>query len=548
MAAKEVKFSTDARTRLLRGVDILADAVKVTLGPKGRNVVIEKSFGAPRITKDGVTVAKEIELSDRFENLGAQLVREVASKTADLAGDGTTTATVLAQSIVREGAKSVAAGLNPMDLKRGIDMAVLAVIADVKKRSKKVSTNHEIAQVGTISANGETEIGEMIAKAMEKVGNEGVITVEEAKGMETELEVVEGMQFDRGYTSPYFVTNSEKMTVELDNPYILIHEKKLSGLQPLLPVLESIVQSGRPLLIIAEDVEGEALATLVVNKLRGGLKVAAVKAPGFGDRRKAMLEDIAILTAGQVISEDLGIKLETVNLAMLGTAKRVTITKEDTVIVDGAGKKKDIEGRIKQIKAQIEDTTSDYDREKLQERLAKLSGGVAVIKVGGGSEVEVKERKDRVDDALHATRAAVEEGIVAGGGVALLHAVRSLNDLKPANEDQKVGIEIIRRALQTPVRQIAENAGADGAVVAGKILESKDTNFGYDAQKGEYVDMIKAGIIDPTKVVRYALQDAASVAGLVITTEALIAEKPEKKSAPAGGGGGGMGGMGDMDF
>jgi chaperonin GroEL len=548
MAAKEVKFSTDARTRLLRGVDILADAVKVTLGPKGRNVVIEKSFGAPRITKDGVTVAKEIELSDRFENLGAQLVREVASKTADLAGDGTTTATVLAQSIVREGAKSVAAGLNPMDLKRGIDMAVLAVIADVKKRSKKVSTNHEIAQVGTISANGETEIGEMIAKAMEKVGNEGVITVEEAKGMETELEVVEGMQFDRGYTSPYFVTNSEKMTVELDNPYILIHEKKLSGLQPLLPVLESIVQSGRPLLIIAEDVEGEALATLVVNKLRGGLKVAAVKAPGFGDRRKAMLEDIAILTAGQVISEDLGIKLETVNLAMLGTAKRVTITKEDTVIVDGAGKKKDIEGRIKQIKAQIEDTTSDYDREKLQERLAKLSGGVAVIKVGGGSEVEVKERKDRVDDALHATRAAVEEGIVAGGGVALLHAVRSLNDLKPANEDQKVGIEIIRRALQTPVRQIAENAGADGAVVAGKILESKDTNFGYDAQKGEYVDMIKAGIIDPTKVVRYALQDAASVAGLVITTEALIAEKPEKKSAPVGGGGGGMGGMGDMDF
>jgi len=548
MAAKEVKFSTDARTRLLRGVDILADAVKVTLGPKGRNVVIEKSFGAPRITKDGVTVAKEIELSDRFENLGAQLVREVASKTADLAGDGTTTATVLAQSIVREGAKSVAAGLNPMDLKRGIDMAVLAVIADVKKRSKKVSTNHEIAQVGTISANGETEIGEMIAKAMEKVGNEGVITVEEAKGMETELEVVEGMQFDRGYTSPYFVTNSEKMTVELDNPYILIHEKKLSGLQPLLPVLESIVQSGRPLLIIAEDVEGEALATLVVNKLRGGLKVAAVKAPGFGDRRKAMLEDISILTAGQVISEDLGIKLETVNLAMLGTAKRVTITKEDTVIVDGAGKKKDIEGRIKQIKAQIEETTSDYDREKLQERLAKLAGGVAVIKVGGGSEVEVKERKDRVDDALHATRAAVEEGIVAGGGVALLHAVRSLNDLKPANEDQKVGIEIIRRALQTPVRQIAENAGADGAVVAGKILESKDTNFGYDAQKGEYVDMIKAGIIDPTKVVRYALQDAASVAGLVITTEALIAEKPEKKSAPAGGGGGGMGGMGDMDF
>ena len=547
MAAKEVKFSTDARTRLLRGVDILADVVKVTLGPKGRNVVIEKSFGAPRITKDGVSVAKEIELSDKFENLGAQLVREVASKTADLAGDGTTTATVLAQSIVKEGAKSVAAGLNPMDLKRGIDLAVQAVIADVKKRSKKVSTNGEIAQVGTISANGEEEIGAMIAKAMEKVGNEGVITVEEAKGMDTELDVVEGMQFDRGYTSPYFVTNSEKMTVELDNPYILIHEKKLSGLQPLLPVLEAVVQSGRPLLIIAEDVEGEALATLVVNKLRGGLKVAAVKAPGFGDRRKAMLEDIAILTAGQVISEDLGIKLETVNLQMLGTAKRVTITKEDTVIVDGAGKKKDIEARIKQIKAQIEETTSDYDREKLQERLAKLAGGVAVIKVGGGSEVEVKERKDRVDDALHATRAAVEEGIVAGGGVALLHSIKALESLKPANEDQKVGIEIIRRALQAPVRQIAENAGADGAVVAGKLLESKDSSFGYDAQKGEYVDMIKAGIIDPTKVVRTALQDAASVAGLVITTEALIAEKPAPKAAPAGGPGG-MGGMDGMDF
>jgi chaperonin GroEL len=547
MAAKEVKFSTDARTRLLRGVDILADAVKVTLGPKGRNVVIEKSFGAPRITKDGVSVAKEIELADKFENLGAQLVREVASKTADLAGDGTTTATVLAQSIVKEGAKSVAAGLNPMDLKRGIDLAVQAVIADVKKRSKKVSTNGEIAQVGTISANGEEEIGAMIAKAMEKVGNEGVITVEEAKGMDTELDVVEGMQFDRGYTSPYFVTNSEKMTVELDNPYILIHEKKLSGLQPLLPVLEAVVQSGRPLLIIAEDVEGEALATLVVNKLRGGLKVAAVKAPGFGDRRKAMLEDIAILTAGQVISEDLGIKLETVNLQMLGTAKRITITKEDTVVVDGAGKKKDIEARIKQIKAQIEETTSDYDREKLQERLAKLAGGVAVIKVGGGSEVEVKERKDRVDDALHATRAAVEEGIVAGGGVALLHSIKALESLKPANEDQKVGIEIIRRALQAPVRQIAENAGADGAVVAGKLLESKDSSFGYDAQKGEYVDMIKAGIIDPTKVVRTALQDAASVAGLVITTEALIAEKPAPKAAPAGGPGG-MGGMDGMDF
>ena len=547
MAAKDVKFSTDARTRLLRGVDILADAVKVTLGPKGRNVVIEKSFGAPRITKDGVTVAKEIELTDRFENLGAQLVREVASKTADLAGDGTTTATVLAQAIVREGAKAVAAGLNPMDLKRGIDLASQAVIADVKKRSRKVSTNAEIAQVGTISANGETEIGDMIAKAMEKVGNEGVITVEEAKGLDTELDVVEGMQFDRGYTSPYFITNSEKMTVELDNPYILIHEKKLSGLQPLLPVLEAVVQSGRPLLIIAEDVEGEALATLVVNKLRGGLKVAAVKAPGFGDRRKAMLEDIAILTAGQVISEDLGIKLETVNLAMLGTAKRITITKEDTVIVDGAGKKKDIEARIKQIRAQIEETTSDYDREKLQERLAKLAGGVAVIKVGGGSEVEVKERKDRVDDALHATRAAVEEGIVAGGGVALLYAVKALEGVKAGNDDQKVGIDIIRRALQAPVRQIAENAGADGAVVAGRLLDNKDSNYGFDAQKGEYVDMIKAGIIDPTKVVRTALQDAASVAGLVITTEALIAEKPEKK-APAGGPPGGMGGMGDMDF
>ncbi len=546
MAAKEVKFSTDARARLLRGVDILADAVKVTLGPKGRNVVIEKSFGAPRITKDGVTVAKEIELSDKFENLGAQLVREVASKTADLAGDGTTTATVLAQSIVREGAKAVAAGLNPMDLKRGIDVAVSAVIADLKKRSKKVSTNAEIAQVGTISANGESEIGEMIAKAMEKVGNEGVITVEEAKGLDTELEVVEGIQFDRGYTSPYFITNADKMTVELESPYILLHEKKLSGLQPLLPVLEAVVQSGRPLLIIAEDVEGEALATLVVNKLRGGLKVAAVKAPGFGDRRKAMLEDIAILTGGQVISEDLGIKLETVSLDMLGTSKRVSITKEDTTIVDGSGKKKDIEGRIKQIKAQIEETTSDYDREKLQERLAKLAGGVAVIKVGGGSEVEVKERKDRVDDALHATRAAVEEGIVAGGGVALLYAIRSLDAVKVGNDDQKVGIDIVRRALQAPVRQIAENAGADGAVVAGKLIESKDANFGFDAQKGEYTDLIKAGIVDPTKVVRTALQDAASVAGLLITTEALIAEKPEKKAPVAAPGG--MGGMGDMDF
>ena len=549
MAAKEVKFGTDARSRLLRGVDILADAVKVTLGPKGRNVVIEKSFGAPRITKDGVSVAKEIELADKFENLGAQLVREVASKTADLAGDGTTTATVLAQSIVREGAKAVAAGMNPMDLKRGLDLAVQTVIADVKSRSRKVATNAEIAQVGTISANGEREIGEMIAKAMEKVGNEGVITVEEAKGLDTELDVVEGMQFDRGYTSPYFVTNAEKMTAELEAPYILLHEKKLTALQPLLPVLEQVVQSGRPLLIIAEDIEGEALATLVVNRLRGGLKVAAVKAPGFGDRRKAMLEDIAILTGGQVISEDLGIKLEIVSINDLGTAKRVTITKEDTTIVDGSGSKTDIEARIKQIKAQIEETSSDYDREKLQERLAKLAGGVAVIKVGGASEVEVKERKDRVDDALHATRAAVEEGIVAGGGVALLHSIRALDKVTFSNNDQKVGIEIVRRALQAPVRQIAENAGSDGAVVAGKLLESSDVNFGFDAQNGEYVDMIKAGIIDPTKVVRTALQDAASVAGLLITTEALIAEKPEKKAAPGGDAGmGGMGGMGGMDF
>ena len=547
MAAKEVKFSTDARAKMLRGVDILADAVKVTLGPKGRNVVIEKSFGAPRITKDGVTVAKEIELSDKFENMGAQMVREVASKTADLAGDGTTTATVLAQSIVREGCKAVAAGLNPMDLKRGIDIAVAAVVEDVKSRSRKVSTNAEIAQVGTISANGEREIGDMIARAMEKVGNEGVITVEEAKGLDTELDVVEGMQFDRGYTSPYFVTNAEKMTVELDSPYILLFEKKLSGLQPLLPVLESVVQSGRPLMIIAEDVEGEALATLVVNKLRGGLKVAAVKAPGFGDRRKAMLEDIAILTGGQVISEDLGLKLESVTLDMLGTAKRVTITKEDTTIVDGAGKKGDIEARCKQIRAQTEETTSDYDREKLQERLAKLAGGVAVIKVGGGSEVEVKERKDRVDDALHATRAAVEEGIVPGGGVALLYAIKVLNTLTPANEDQKVGFEIVRRALQAPVRQIAENAGHDGAVIAGKLIESTDCNFGFDAQTGTYTDMIKAGIIDPTKVVRTALQDAASVAGLLITTEAMIAEKP-KKDLPPMPGGGDMGGMGGMDF
>ncbi len=547
MAAKEVKFSTDARTRMLRGVDILADAVKVTLGPKGRNVVIEKSFGAPRITKDGVTVAKEIELADKFENMGAQMVREVASKTNDLAGDGTTTATVLAQAIVREGTKAVAAGMNPMDLKRGIDLAVESVVADVKGRSKKVSTSEEIRQVGTISANGEKTIGDMIAQAMEKVGNEGVITVEEAKGLDTELDVVEGMQFDRGYTSPYFVTNPEKMTVELDSPYILLHEKKLASLQPLLPVLESVVQSSRPLLIIAEDVEGEALATLVVNKLRGGLKVAAVKAPGFGDRRKAMLEDISVLTGGQVISEDLGIKLESVTLDMLGTAKKITITKEDTTIVDGAGGKADIEARCKQIKAQIEETSSDYDREKLQERLAKLAGGVAVIKVGGATEVEVKERKDRVDDALHATRAAVEEGIVPGGGTALLYALKALESIKTANNDQKVGVDIVRRALQAPVRQIAENSGFDGAVVAGKLIERGDANWGFDAQLGEYADMLKSGIIDPTKVVRTALQDAASVAALLITTEAMIAEKP-KKEAPAMPDMGGMGGMGGMDF
>jgi len=548
MAAKDVRFSGDARERMLRGVDILANAVKVTLGPKGRNVVIDKSFGAPRITKDGVTVAKEIELGDKFENMGAQMLREVASKTNDLAGDGTTTATVLAQSIVREGAKAVAAGLNPMDLKRGIDAAVEAVVEDVKKRSKKVSTSEEIAQVGTISANGEKEIGAMIAKAMQKVGNEGVITVEEAKGLETELEVVEGMQFDRGYLSPYFITNAEKMITELENPYILLHEKKLSSLQAMLPVLEAVVQSGRPLLIISEDVEGEALATLVVNKLRGGLKVAAVKAPGFGDRRKAMLEDIAILTGGQVISEDLGIKLETVTLDMLGKAKKVVIEKENTTIVDGAGKKKEIEGRCGQIRAQIEETTSEYDKEKLAERLAKLAGGVAVIRVGGGSEVEVKERKDRVDDAMHATRAAVEEGVVAGGGVALLYSVKALDKVKFDNNDQKVGVDIIRRAILTPVRLIAENAGVDGAVVSGKLLESKNTNWGYDAQTGDYVDMVKSGIIDPTKVVRCALQDAASVAGLLITTEAMIAERPEKKAAPMGGPGGGMGGMGDMDF
>ena len=546
MAAKEVRFGADARARMLRGVDILADAVKVTLGPKGRNVVIDKSFGAPRITKDGVTVAKEIELADKFENMGAQMVREVASKTNDIAGDGTTTATVLTQAIVREGAKGVAAGMNPMDLKRGIDKAVTAVLEELKKKSKKITTQAEIAQVGTISANGEAEIGKMISEAMQKVGNEGVITVEEAKGMQTELDVVEGMQFDRGYVSPYFITNAEKMVVDMDQPYILIHEKKLSGLQPMLPLLESIVQSGRPLLIIAEDIEGEALATLVVNKLRGGLKVAAVKAPGFGDRRKAMLEDIAILTGGQVISDDLGIKLETVTLAMLGQAKKILIEKENTTIVEGSGKKADIVGRCNQIRAQVEETTSDYDREKLQERLAKLAGGVAVIRVGGSTEVEVKERKDRVDDSLHATRAAVEEGIVPGGGVALARASITLRKLKGDNEDQAHGIEIVRKALLAPMRQIAENAGQDGAVISGKVLEKDDYNYGYDAQADEYKDMVKAGIIDPTKVVRTALQDAGSVAGLLITTEAMIAEKPERK--PAGGGqGGGMGGMGGMD-
>jgi chaperonin GroEL len=547
MASKEIKFDTDARAKMLRGVDILADAVKVTLGPKGRNVVIEKSFGAPRITKDGVTVAKEIELSNKFENMGAQMVREVASRTNDEAGDGTTTATVLAQAIVREGCKAVAAGMNPMDLRRGIDKAVEAVTASIKKMSQKITSESEVAQVGTISANGEKEIGDIIAAAMQKVGKEGVITVEEAKGLETELDVVEGMQFDRGYLSPYFITNAEKMVTELDNPYILINEKKLDSLQPLLPLLEAVVRSSRPLLIIAEDVEGEALATLVVNKLRGGLKVAAVKAPGFGDRRKAMLEDIAVLTGGQVISEDLGIKLENVELNMLGQAKTVSINKENTTIIDGSGKKKDIEGRCGQIRAQIEETTSDYDREKLQERLAKLAGGVAVIKVGGATEVEVKERKDRVDDALNSTRAAVEEGIVPGGGVALLYAVKSLDKVEVENPDQQVGVDIVRRALQSPVRQIAENAGADGAVVAGKLLEGNKKNMGYDAQSGEYVDMIKAGIIDPTKVVRTALQDAASVAGLLITTEAMIADKPEKEgAAPAMPDMGGMGGMGGM--
>jgi chaperonin GroEL len=551
MAAKDVRFGGDARQRMLRGVDILADAVKVTLGPKGRNVVLDKSFGAPRITKDGVTVAKEIELSDKFENMGAQMVREVASKTNDIAGDGTTTATVLAQAIVREGAKAVAAGMNPMDLKRGIDKAVNAVVEELKRKTKKITTPAETAQVGAIAANGETEIGKMISDAMQKVGNEGVITVEEAKGIQTELDVVEGMQFDRGYVSPYFITNAEKMVADLDNPYILIHEKKLSGLQPMLPLLESIVQSGRPLLIVAEDVEGEALATLVVNKLRGGLKVAAVKAPGFGDRRKAMLEDIAILTGGQVISEDLGIKLESVTLKMLGQAKKVLIEKENTTVVEGAGKKADIVGRCNQIRAQVEETTSDYDREKLQERLAKLAGGVAVIRVGGSTEVEVKERKDRVDDALHATRAAVEEGIVPGGGVPLARASLVLSKLKADNDDQRFGIEIVRKAVQTPLRQIAENAGEDGAVIAGKVLDRDEYNWGFDAQTGEFKDLVKAGIIDPTKVVRTALQDAASVAGLLVTTEAMVAEKPERKGPampPGGGGMGGMGGMGDMDF
>jgi chaperonin GroEL len=540
MAAKEVKFSLDARDRMLKGVDILADAVKVTLGPKGRNVVIEKSFGAPRITKDGVTVAKEIELTDKFENMGAQMVREVASKTNDLAGDGTTTATVLAQAIVREGAKSVAAGMNPMDLKRGIDLAVDAVVADLKKNAKKITSNDEVAQVGTVSANGDANIGKLIAEAMQKVGNEGVITVEEAKTAETELDVVEGMQFDRGYLSPYFVTNPEKMRVELEDPYILLHEKKLSNLQSLLPVLEAIVQSGKPLLIVAEDVEGEALATLVVNKLRGGLKIAAVKAPGFGDRRKAMLEDIAILTGGSVISEDLGIKLENVTLDMLGTAKKVTIEKENTTIVDGAGAKQDIQGRVAQIKQQIEETTSDYDREKLQERLAKLAGGVAVIRVGGATEVEVKEKKDRVDDAVHATRAAVEEGVLPGGGVALLRAVKALEGLKGENDDQRTGVEIVRRAIQWPARQIAINSGSDGSIVVGKILEAKDYAHGWNAQTGEYGDLYKWGVIDPAKVVRTALEDAASVAGLLITTEAMIAEKPKKETAPAMPPGGGM--------
>ena len=547
MAAKDVKFSADARQRMLRGVDTLANAVKVTLGPKGRNVVIQKSYGAPRITKDGVTVAKEVELEDNLENMGAQMVREVASKTNDIAGDGTTTATVLAQAIFREGVKSVAAGMNPMDLKRGIDMAVEAVVKDIQSRAKKVSKNDEIAQVGTISANGDKEIGKMIADAMAKVGNEGVITVEEAKSLDTELDVVEGMQFDRGYLSPYFITNADKMVCELDSPYILFHEKKLSNLQTILPILEAIVQSGKPLLIVAEDVEGEALATLVVNKLRGGLKVAAVKAPGFGDRRKSMMEDMAILTSGEVISEELGIKLENVTLQQLGRAKKVRITKDDTTIISGAGAKKDIDSRISQIKAQIEETSSDYDKEKLQERLAKLAGGVAVIRVGGATEVEVKEKKDRVDDAYHATKAAVQEGIVPGGGTALLYAKRALKGLKPANRDQEVGIEIIGRAIEAPIRQIVTNAGVEGSIVVGKLLEQKDTSFGYDAQSDKYCDMIKEGIVDPVKVVRCALQDAASISGLMITTEATVTDLPKKEEAVAGHGGHG-GGMGGMDM
>ena len=547
MAAKDVKFSGDARERMLRGVDILNNAVRVTLGPKGRNVVLDKSFGAPRITKDGVTVAKEIELEDKFENMGAQMVREVASKTNDVAGDGTTTATVLAQAIVREGAKSVAAGMNPMDLKRGIDIAVQAVVKDIEKRAKKVGASSEVAQVGTISANGDTQIGKMIAQAMQKVGNEGVITVEEAKSLDTEVEIVEGMQFDRGYISPYFVTNAEKMLAELEDAYILLHEKKLSGLQAMLPVLEAVVQSGKPLIIIAEDVEGEAIATLVVNKLRGGLKVAAVKAPGFGDRRKAMLEDIAILTGGQLISEDLGIKLENVTLNMLGRAKKVIIEKEKTTIVNGVGKKADIEARVQQIKAQIEETSSDYDREKLQERLAKLAGGVAVIRVGGATEIEVKEKKDRVEDALNATRAAVEEGIVPGGGTALLRAKKAVGKLTNENADVQAGINIVLKALEAPIRQIAENSGVEGSIVVGKILDNKDETFGFDAQNEEYVDMVAEGIIDPAKVVRTALQDASSVAGLLITTEAMVAELP-KEPAPAMPAGGGMGGMGGMGF
>ena len=548
MAAKEVRFSADAREKMLRGIDVLANAVRITLGPKGRNVVIEKSFGAPRITKDGVTVAKEIELEDKFENMGAQMVREVASKTNDIAGDGTTTATVLAHSIVKEGAKYVAAGMNPMDLKRGIDMAVIAVVKDLEKQSKKINTSAEVAQVGTISANGDKTVGDMIAEAMQKVGNEGVITVEEAKSLETELEVVEGMQFDRGYISPYFITNAEKMIADLEDPYILLFEKKLSNLQAMLPVLEAVVQSGRPLLIIAEDVEGEALATLVVNKLRGGLKVAAVKAPGFGDRRKAMLQDIAILTGGQAISEDLGIKLENVTLAMLGRAKKVMIEKENTTIVNGAGKKADIEARINQIKAQIEETTSDYDKEKLQERLAKLAGGVAVIRVGGASEVEVKEKKDRVDDALNATRAAVEEGVVPGGGVALLRSRKAVDKLTSDNPDVQAGIKIVLKALESPIRQIAQNAGVDASIVVGKVLESKSNTFGFDAQAEEYKDLVQAGIIDPTKVVRVALQDAASVAGLLVMTEAMVADAPKKEAGHPPMPGGGGGGMGGMDF